>query len=275
MSSVITRALNEIIEYRIPKEILKLAFLPKACSPNDRVTISLSESILRKVIRPKVVVDAGLHGGKVVTIDLRGVPFKQIEMHTVMFEVPMERTNYMNIMSVLSVSYVPNQTTNVGYLYPGSHMGSYQNSGTAMNLATKIATAVNDQAFPATAEAEVLDNNQIIIRDPRHITGAYVLRCMVTNDNAMSNLSPRAYEVFTDLCELAIKMTIYNQLRIKIDRSALENGLDFPIIKDIVDSYADAVTMYKELLAKWTTINKITDRVAHQSLIRMQISPGL
>lgn len=275
MSSVITRALNEIIEYRIPKEILRLAFLPKTCSPNDRVAISLSEAILRKVIRPKVVVDVGLHGGKVVSVDLRGVPYKQIEMSTVLFEVPMERTNYMTIMSVLSVSYVPTQLTNVGYVYPNSFAGSYQSNGAGMNIATRIASAVNDQAYPATAEVEVLDNNQILIRDPRHITGTYLLRCMVINDKVMSNLSPRAYEIFTDLCELAIKMTIHNQLRIKIDRSALENGLDFPIIKDIVDSYADAGTMYKELLPKWTTINKITDRSAHQGLIRMQISPGL
>lgn len=275
MSSAITRALNEIIEFRIPEEILKLAFLPKVTSARDRVTVSLSEAILRKVIRPKVIVDTSLHGGKVISVDLNGVPFKQIDSNTVLFEIPREKTNYMTIMNVLSVSYVPSQLTSAGYAYPNSYMGSYQNNGSMLNIGTRIATALNDQAFPSTAEAEVLDNNQVILRDPRYLTGAYVLRCMVSNDNAMSNLSPRAYEVFTELCELAVKMKIYRDLNIRIDRTALENGMDFPAIKEKVESYADAATMYQETLKLWTRVTKMTDRNAHQQMIRMQISPGL
>lgn len=275
MSSAITRALNEIIEFRIPEEILKLAFLPKVTSARDRVTVSLSEAILRKVIRPKVIVDTGLHGGKVISVDLNGVPFKQIDSNTVLFEIPREKTNYMTIINVLSVSYVPSQLTSAGYAYPNSYMGSYQNNGSMLNIGTRIATALNDQAFPSTAEAEVLDNNQVILRDPRYLTGAYVLRCMVSNDNAMSNLSPRAYEVFTELCELAVKMKIYRDLNIRIDRTALENGMDFPAIKEKVESYADAATMYQETLKLWTRVTKMTDRNAHQQMIRMQISPGL
>lgn len=275
MSSVITRALNEIIEFRISHEVLKLAFLPRTTSARDRVSVSLSEAILRKVIRPKVIVDTNLHGGKVVYVDLSGVPFKQIDTNTVMFEIPREKTNYMTIMNVLSVSYVPSQLTSAGYAYPNSYMGSYQNNGSMLNIGTRMATALNDQAFPSSAEVELLDNNQVILRDPRYLTGAYVLRCLVSSDNAMSNLNPRAYEVFTDLCELAIKMKIYRDLHTRIDRTALENGMDFQSIKDQVDSFADAGTMYKDMLKLWTRVMKMTDRNAHQQMIRMQISPGL
>jgi hypothetical protein len=51
--------------------------------------------------------------------------------------------------------------------------------------------------------------------------------------------------------------------------------MDFPSIKEEIDSYADAGTMYQDTLKLWTRVTKMTDRNAHQQMIRMQISPGL
>ena len=70
--NIINKIIDEL-RYRIPSEILNIAFRDSNNNWRQHQPISLNEQILTKVIRPRVIVDSNIIGGQEVLINLDGL----------------------------------------------------------------------------------------------------------------------------------------------------------------------------------------------------------
>ena len=75
----------------------------------------------------------------------------------------------------------------------------------------------------------------------------------------LENIQPPYYMAVAEMFTLGLKMYIYNTLRIKLDKGFIYAGHDLSVIKDIVDSYADAGEMYQEKRQIWARIAVLND----------------
>lgn len=271
--NAIQKALDEV-SFTIPHELLVEAF--KDDTPNWRqAPISLHEQIKNKVIRPRVLFDLNIIGGKMIIVSLEGLAATYSDISTLVYEIPPERLGYRNLISVLSVSYMPlaasytNMGTGIGTVMPNS----------TNDIASAGQRVFSSQAsIPpiSNATVEIIGQNTILIRDKIRTTGVYQLRCHVENENNLGNVNPRSYHVIAMTCILAIKSYIYNKLIVRMGRGYLEGGQELGVFKDTVDSYADAEEMYQTYLKEVTrSVMFMNDIDTYQRFNRIQLNPGI
>ncbi len=271
--TAISKALDEI-KYSIPSEVLKVAF--KDDFANWRQAPSgIDNQIMNKVIRPRVFIDANLQGGTMVILDLSSLPVKYIDNHTFIYEIPQDRINYREIVSVLSLGYLP--------AAGGFGFGSYNQpfmAPDAMNDFTTAGQRVMDaaSAIPvvSTATAELVGFNTVLIRDSQRLTASYTLRCMIGNEQNLTNINPRSWNHFSQLCILAVKSFIYNTMIIKLDQAFLVGGQELGAMKNYIESLVDSEQMYQTYLTDtWSGVAFMNDQPSFERFLRIQISPGL
>ena len=269
----IAKALDNI-KYTIPYDVLKATFTDPHTSwrnPN----LSIDELISSKVIRPRVLMDCNLVGGTTTNISLDGINPEYIDDHTTVYVIPPERTGGKTILSVLSLGYLGYGN---GY---GNMMGSLAHvAPTSMNSVTQATQRISDSysAMPpvANAQVELVGHNVIMVREQNRISSVYYVRCILTNNDNMSNISPRSILQFAKLCELAVKSYIYNTMIIKIDQAYLMGGQELGAFKNIVESYADAEELYNTHLREvWQATAFMNDSINYDRFLRMQVSPGI
>jgi len=271
----IAKALDTI-KRTIPREILKIAFLDHR--PNWRsvsAPISLDEQLLVKVIRPRVLVDANIYSSNEVIVPIEGLREEYIDDFTVMIEIPPEMVNNRQIVAVKSIGYLPYA---VSFSAFGAGVGTVGPSG--ITDLTGAGQRVGDAAsnIPPVSEAtcDLVGYNTVVIRNFRRITAAYHLRCLVANEENLRNINPKSYFDFAELCKLAVKSHIYNELIVKLDKAYLSGGQDLGMVKQYVDNCVDAEDMYITFLKeKWSRIAIMNDVNSHQRFIKVQINPGL
>jgi hypothetical protein len=272
--NILNKATAELM-YRIPYELLRVAFMDP--NPSWRQTpVSIEDRIVSEVIRNRVMHDCNLVGGQTVLVSLDGLLPEYIDAYTMVYEIPPDRISYRNIISVLSVGYLP---YNTAYSSVTNSMGTvYPNTMTdLMSAAQRVGDSASSVPLISNASVELIGANVVLIRDQqRMFTSSYQLRCVIANDEHMSNISPRAYLAFAKLCEHAVKSYIYNRLIVAIDQAYLTGGQELGQFKAIVETYSDQEEMYQTYLnEKWRKIAYMATPHDHTRLIRMQISPGL
>lgn len=271
--NALTKAVDEI-KFRIPYEVLREAFKDQN-NQWKRAPVSLDESIISKLIRPKVIVDCNLVGGETVLISLEGLQASFADGYTTVYEIPGDRVQYRSIISVLSVGYAPfasfNNSGGTGY---GTMVS--QSANDVSMAAQRIGDAMSSSPPVSNAQAELVSHNTIAVRDQYRVTASYQIRCVLANDDNLNNISPRSYMAFCKLCELAVKAYIYNTLVIRIGQAFLQGGQSLDEFKSVVESYSDAGQMYQDYLRdSWQSIAFMNSQVNYTRLLKLQISPGL
>lgn len=272
---ILQKAIEEL-KYRIPFNILTAAFNDHNEQAWRRAPVSLDELIMTKVIRPRVIVDTNLVGGETVMVPLDGLMPLYVDNYTRVVEIPGDRINHRNIMTVLSAHYLP-----YGFSFNNMNAPTAMAGYGSVNDITSAAQRVNNSIanVPALSSAmtQLVSTNTVLIRDKLYISNVYSIRCVVANDENLENINPRNWHVFCKLCELAVKSYIYNSLILQIGSAYLSGGQELGIFRDIVDSYQNAQELYEiELREKWGKINIYFNNTEEYSkFIRMQISPGL
>ena len=268
----ITKAVDEI-KFSIPFEVLREAF--KETSTWRQTPLSLDEQILTKVIRPRVIVDTNLVGGEPVMVSLEGIPSVYINNFTSIYEIPADKVNNRTIVSVLSVGYLP---YTMAYTNNGLGYGavSPQTMNDTLMAGQKVMDSFSSVPPVSNARAEIIAHNTIAISDQYRVTAAYVLRCILANDENMNNLSPRSYLVFANLCVLAVKAYIYNTLNLRLGTAYLQGGQSLDEFKQVVESYSDANEMYSEALKNtWQAVNFMNSTENYSRFVRLMVSPGI
>ena len=233
--NAITKSLADLLRV-IPVEILHLAFVENNTSINQ--IISLDERILTEIIRPRILVDCNLVGGIMIKIPVNKCIITTLSSNEFIIEVPKELTNNKAIMNVLSL------VSNVNY----GHTGYMHNDSQLLAAGYKMYNNVASEPVIQTTRLELIGFNVILVEDPNINLLNGVLRVNIENSSNMENFNPRFYLEFAKLVELGVKSYIYNKMIIKLNQGYIFSGHDLSIIKDIIESYADSETLYKEHL---------------------------
>ena len=251
--NAVVYSLNYIISSAIPIEILELAFPKKF--PLDAT--KLDERILTQFLRPVVMLDMSLIGGVQTLIDISQCTMTAVDrtdityMGSFIITVPKSLTANRPIVSVYSI--VSGQSVYQNSAYTPPCMSSLVYEGRKL-MGTQIPNNIVQ-----TARLEIVRENQVLVEAyPQDLYGG-MLSCSIANNAMLENIQPPYYMAVAEMFTIGLKMYIYNTLRVKLDKGFLYAGHDLSIIKDIVDSYADAQEQYQELRKKWAVISVLND----------------
>lgn len=257
--NAIDYALNEI-RLNIPKPIRHYAFI--TLTPETHYyPVSEDEVIKRKVMDNKVLIDCNLLGGEEVIIPFQNVPFKELDSGKLLYRIPREKLQGRRIMSALSVS--------TGDHRLDTYSNSYYPTSTLLDAAGRLLDANVNNGGLSTNRVKLVGENIILLEDRLTFNQLY-LRCVLSNDKAMSNFSPRAYPNLAYASVLAAKAIIYNETILQIDATQLMGGISIGRFKEVIDSYADSESLYREYIK--TTFTKVLmqqDKEAHTRHLRL------
>lgn len=269
--SAIPKALSEI-KYRIPTVVLNETFKDDSYRA---IPTSLDEKIMSKVIRPRVLVDCDLVSGIIATIPIDHITPMILDNYTSVYHIPKDFTQNKEIVSVLSVGYLP---ITGSYSSAALGYGNIDPIGfNAVNVnALRVADSVSSVPPVSSAVCELIASNTVVIRDMFKITSMYFIRCVLGNDPNMNNISPRSYLQFARLCELAVKSYIYNTLIVKIDTAYLVGGQELGAFKAYIESLADSEESYRTFLNEnWRPTAFMNDVIGYDRFIKLQINGGI
>lgn len=269
---LITKAIDEI-KFTIPMEILKLSYLEPGFA--RAAPLSLDEYIRRKTIMPRVIVDTNIAGGDTIYVDLKGLMPEKIDDWNYVFQIPSKLLNFRTILTALSVNYMAYNSVNRDYM-PGMGSSTPNYINDVSSAAHRAMDSRGNIPIVSDAECLVVGHNTVMIRN--HLVTARVvqLRCIVTNDERLSNLSIRLSPQFSKLCILAVKSYIYNTLLVRLDEGFLKRGQELGVIRRYVEGLSDAEENYQTYLREeWGAVSLINDRLSYEDLLKIQIDPGI
>lgn len=210
--------------------------------------------IRRAVIDARVMVDVNLCSGVEDVISLQGLSSQRIDAWNTIYTIPKERTGGRTINAVYSVSFGQ-----------GNAMGSYQPGTTNSSAALDAAAGVLQTNMPWTqvqsAYADLIGENTVLLSNIGQIPGLLYLRCQLSHEPNMANLKPENYDVFTEMCILACKAYVYTNTLVQLDEGAIKAGASLGRIREIIDGYAEANQMYKDMRRdEWRVQSHLNDR---------------
>lgn len=263
------------LQFKIPNEILQEAFKDDTYQYHT-APLSLTERIMNKVIRPRVMVDMNLVGGIISLISLEGLqPGWLPDNYTQIYRIPPDRTNHRQIMSVLSVSYLPFYTS-----YNAMGVGSGTINPLTMTdvpiALQRVMDSHSNIPVVSNASVELIGPDTVAIRDQLRVYGAYHLKCLLGYDEALTNINPRSYPEFFTLCELAVKSYIYNKLYIRLDQAYMVGGMELGAFKSYIDDLRDAEEMYMTHLNEvWRKVGFMNDKYGYTNFLKIMINPSI
>lgn len=271
--SIFAKVVDEV-KMTIPPQILQVAFRDNV-SNWRKAPVSLDDMIMNKVIKPRVLVDANLVGGQISMINLANMVPKYSDNASIVYELPPEATQNREIISVLSVNLLP-------YVASGPNTnssGGISNVGQVNDISSvsmRVMDSHSNMPVVSTAHADLIGYNTVLIRNTARAAGMYQLRCILSNSENLNNINPRSWLSFTELCVLAVKSYIYNNLIISIDSAYLTGGQELGAVKNYVEGLSDSESMYRTYLNEvWAATAFCNDTDSFHRLIRAQFSPGL
>lgn len=268
--NAIRNALNNI-KFTIPKQILEKAFMSYTKFGLQFQNSNIDEQIKSSVIIPRVLVDCDLVGGVMVMVPLAGLETEQVDGSNTVIRIPKSKTQGRSINSALSVCFVdPTMGGSIGNM---SQSVNYNSGGMASTAATAAALAAMDIIpIVSTARVQLIGENVILIKDNIVLSPSCYLRCMLANDQEMSNIPLRSYIHFNKLVEYAVKSYIYNEMIVSIDQGQLMGGVQLGAIKEIISGYSDAEQNYQDYLRDvWTAVAFMSDDTSYNRFAKLLV----
>lgn len=259
-----SKALDEI-KFRVPKPILDAVFVQRN-RDYRQTAVSLDESIMAQVIRPRVLVDASLVGGTEALIDLSGLQSERTNDYTSVYRIPKDRTQGRSIQAVLNITYSdPTKVSSYG-------IAAGQNNTAMMQAGSAVMDAMGTIPVTSTARVQLIGENVVMVRDTVILPANIFLRCILANDENLSHLQLKSYRDFANLVTHAVKAFIYNAYIIEMDMGQLHGGQSIGRFKEVIDGYADAEELYQTYLTeKWQKIAMMNDNETFTRFLRTMI----
>lgn len=265
---LITVALDRV-KFEIPHEVLRYTFSPTRYDPaknglvrDYNTGISTDTVIRRQVIDARVLVDLDLSSGVEIFVPLNNAEVERVDNWTMIYRIPKDLTQGRSITEVYGVGY--------GQGHALGHTGVVSEDRSAVLEAVQ---GVIQSNIPwtqlQTAYCTLVADNTVMVTNMARIPGIAYLRCLVSHDPNLQNIPSSFADPFTELVILATKAFIYNRAIIELDEGAIRGGASLGRIREIVDSYADANTMYKEHLRdRWRKASVMANKEQHRRLLR-------
>ena len=225
--------------------------------------VTLDARIREEIIEKRVRVDTDLVGGTQVTIPLwRLEPELLDSFWNVIYRIPKQLTQNRSISSVLSVTFGQGSvmgTTNMGM----------QGASPMLDGVSSVLSSALPIPMVSTAYVQLIGENTILIQGNMILSTQMNLRCYLESDDEFSQLIPQQLHQFSQLCVLATKSYLYNQLIVETDMARLVGGMEIGQFKQILDGYADSEQSYQDYREKWAKIVQMTDTQSKERYLRM------
>ena len=281
--NAIDYAVSVIRNNTIPYEILHAA-MTYGEDPQVSALSSIEDKLVNKVIKKRVLLTCNVIGGieHFVPINMLQPTFYE-NMYTV-YQVPADLVMNKQIVSALTLSYMP------GSGFMGGQMSGYSGNGSivapgspdmyssnpVMNVAGRIGAAAAMNGVLTNAHLEIVAYNTIAVYANFRTLTNFGIWVVLENDNNLNNLSPRSYEKLAILCTLATKSYIYNKLIVPLNMGYLSGGQDLGVFKSIVESYQSAEEDYNTYVQEvWGKVLFHADTARTNRLINSMIAPDL
>ncbi len=267
----LSRALDTI-KFEIPPEVLRYTFSPTRYDPSKNglirdysTGVSMDTIIRRQIIEGKVMIDINLCSGVEVFIPMMDAISERVDPWTMVYTVPKELTQGRSITEVYGLSYGQGHTLgNVGVISEDRSM--------VLEAAAGLMQSNSAWTQVQSAYCTLIADNTVMVTNMNRVPGIMFLRCMVAHDPNLANLPMSYSDAFSELCILATKAYIYNRTIIPLDEGAIRGGASLGRIREVVDSYADAASMYKEYLRdEWRKRGVMANRDQHRRLLRYTV----
>jgi len=267
----LSRALDTI-KFEIPPEVLRYTFSPTRYDPSKNglirdysTGVSMDTIIRRQIIEGKVMIDINLCSGVEVFIPMKNVKSERVDNWTMVYTIDKELTQGRSITEVYGLSYGQGHTLgNVGVISEDRSM--------VLEAAAGLMQSNAAWTQVQSAYCTLVADNVVMVTNMNRVPGIMYLRCMVAHDPNLANLPMSYSDAFSELCILATRAYIYNRTIIPLDEGAIRGGASLGRIREVVDSYADAATMYKEYLRdEWRKRGVMANRDQHRRLLRYTV----
>lgn len=256
----ITKALDDI-RFRIPPQILNQVFITQDMRSCGSI-VSMETRIRDQVLEPRVFIDLDIFGGTEAFIPLNPpVEANYTDPYTVIYRIPDEITQNRRIAQVYSVHFgiLGYQNAGMALHYTESSMGSEMRR--VLDSAMRVPPA-------ATSYVNLIAHNVIMVRYVALPYMSAFMRVRLGNDNALSQIRSPAIPAFSELCTLAVKAYIYNQMIITMDQGQLSGGQSLGTFKEIIMEWRDSNETYDERLRRWKKISVLNDPEANRRHLR-------
>jgi len=265
---LITIALDRV-KFEIPPEVLRYTFSPTRYDPSKNglirdysTGISNDSVIRRQVVDARVMVDLNLCSGVEIFIPLESAKIEQIDRWTTVYTIPKELTQGRSITEVYGISFGQGHSLGNGGAVSADRSMVLE---AAAGLMQSNASWTQVQSAYCTLVAD----NTVMITNMVRMPGIAFLRCLVSHEPNLANIPGHFADAFTELVILAVKAHIYTRTIIQLDEGAIRGGASLGRIREIVDSYADANTLYKEYLRdKWRKSSIMANKEQYRRLLR-------
>ena len=265
MSSNLDPVNYALLEVRdtIPPAVLSLVFnssVRKFMSSHIHDSDSALYEIRQRIIDRRVRRYVDAHSGIEVTVDLHGLQPEQVDRYTYVWRIPKSRTNGRTITSAYALTYGSNGSIGLAPNAASANFGTAQcGNSQFIDAANRLINAQANLTINQTANCTIVGENVIMINDYQPIILYGYLRCIVGSDSDFSHIKPHYMPDFAKLVILATKAYIYNNYRTDLNQGYLSGGQEMPVIREIVEGYADAEEMLQEFRKTWRKIAQLND----------------
>ena len=238
------------IHRNIMPEMLELCF-----EPWNHQEKTLDQIIYEDVILASVRDDASRQGGKLINITLQMNWCKYTHSPSPValgisgsystFLIPPEAREFRDIVCAVSVRMPYNISTNTTGTFFNDRVTAGNTVGSMACAALKAQTLAGTAVFPT---ADVQPGNIITLTPPSMNWVPWMVKVRLKFDDNFSGMNSSSLETFQKACEYAIKAYMYSHLRAKVESNVVLRGADIGVIREELQTYADAAEKYDEAI---------------------------
>ena len=272
-------------------------------------TYSVDETILANVIRCRVLPDINIMGGQMQWLPASQAQSSKFVSGNAYYQYTDADFHGNQLVSVLdfqygaSSSYSGDVGSALGFdpgMLPvggslgcggsgscsigGTGSGGCSISGTGsgggssdpragVNQARAEADHVQNPWLPrGISKVKLIGKNIITIQDVTTVVDGW-FRVLLSHDAELTDVQPRSWLPFSELCMLAVKADIYNLTKITAAEAEIKNGYKIDAYSSAIDEYSDAEEKYQEKLLVWMSIAASQDPERTSLLLGLQLNP--
>jgi len=272
-------AINRVVAgSEISSYILKLAFEnPNANYAGNWYNLvnqtTVEQGIREKIIYRMVLPACNMGGGKTEFVDLSGARVVDLGNMCIEVNVPDSTTGNRKIVSVTEV-YLGSMHSATGMLGMAMNENATCGQGTMTDMMQGLIDGMtSNRQFPITyTNIHMKGNNCFVLFGVPAGTYQLSAKAVLEYDEALSSISPRHYEYFAELVELAVKAYIFKECRTPVAEAVKRSGIPLQEIKDDISEFRDAWTQYKEYLnTTWRKCMAYSDRLLVQNTVTASV----
>jgi len=274
--SAISYALGELY-HSVDRELLNQAYLYNATGRASCQFAELDNMIVDTTLYGRVFRDINIFGGMQKHLCTAHGLVVQSDNFGTVWHYPDQAMHGHSIMT--ASTFMPGITCADGYNtgstcamsgmpFPQGFQSSIGHNG-LQGLARQL-HGHNVQGPRGIVTPRVVAHNSIMLEYIGQMATEGTFTVIVSHDDALNDLPPRTWPIFSELFIAGVQAHIYQTMRSRLAKGALYHGQEYNIYTDILNEYVGAEQLYKEKRQNWAKVAYMNDRTRYNTFIRHQ-----